>query len=93
MQQSKYFLFEVLTIVIVKCTEFRVVTPCSSKTARRFGITYKTVIQTGGTVAQPTSYTMGKGGSFPGGKRPEREADHSPLTGAQIIRLDGVVLS
>ncbi|PNF16143.1 hypothetical protein B7P43_G03299 [Cryptotermes secundus] len=32
----------------------------------------------------PTSYTMGAGSSFPGVKRPVREADHSPPTSAEI---------
>jgi hypothetical protein len=32
-----------------------------------------------GSGAHPASYTMGTGGSFPGGKeRPGRDADHSP---------------
>jgi hypothetical protein len=35
------------------------------------------VVQTGSGV-HPTSYPMGTGGSFPGVKRPGREADHSP---------------
>jgi hypothetical protein len=30
------------------------------------------------------SYTMGTGGSFPGVKRPGREADHSPSTSAEV---------
>jgi hypothetical protein len=35
--------------------------------------------------AHPASYTMGTGGSFPGGKaRPERDADHSPLSSAEV---------
>jgi hypothetical protein len=51
-----------------------------------------------------TSYTMGTGGSFPGVKRPGREADHSPPTSAvgqenvdlyihSPIRLHGIVLN
>jgi hypothetical protein len=33
--------------------------------------------------AHPASYTVGTGGSFPGGKaRPERDADHSPPSSA-----------
>jgi hypothetical protein len=32
------------------------------------------------TEARPTSYPMGTGGPFPGGKaRPERDADHLPF--------------
>jgi hypothetical protein len=33
------------------------------------------VVQTGSGV-HPTSFTIGTGGSFPGAKRPGREADH-----------------
>jgi hypothetical protein len=47
---------------------------------------------------------MGTKGSFPGGKRPGREADHSPPSSAEVknvwsytstppVRLHGVVLS
>jgi hypothetical protein len=57
-----------------------------------------------GSVAHPASYPMGKKGSFPGVKRPGREAGHSPQSSAEIkvcielylhspIRLHGVVLS
>jgi hypothetical protein len=35
----------------------------------------------------PTSYTMGTGGSFPGVKRPGREADHSPPTSAAVKEM------
>jgi hypothetical protein len=35
--------------------------------------------------AHPASCTMGTGGSFPGGKaRPERDADHSPPSSAEV---------
>jgi hypothetical protein len=35
--------------------------------------------------AHPASYSMGTGGSFPGGKaRPERDADHSPPSSAEV---------
>jgi hypothetical protein len=38
-----------------------------------------------GCGAHPASYTMGTGGSFPGGKaRPERDADHSPPSSAEV---------
>jgi hypothetical protein len=41
-------------------------------------------VQTG-SVAQPASHTMGTGGPFPGGKaRPERDADHSPPSSAEV---------
>jgi hypothetical protein len=30
------------------------------------------------------SYPMGTGGSFPGVKRPDREADHSPPSSAEV---------
>jgi hypothetical protein len=41
-------------------------------------------IQTG-SGAHPASYSMGTGGSFPGGKaRPGRDADHSPLSSAKV---------
>jgi len=50
----------------------------------------------------PPSYAMGTGCSFPGVKRPEREADHSPPSIAKVknawsytstspVRLHGVV--
>jgi hypothetical protein len=32
----------------------------------------------------PASYPMGTGGSFPGVKRPGREADHSPPSSAEV---------
>jgi hypothetical protein len=38
-----------------------------------------------GSGAHPASYTMGTGGSFPGGKvRPGRDADHSPPSSAKV---------
>jgi hypothetical protein len=41
-------------------------------------------VQTG-SGAHPASYPMGAGGSFPGGKaRPERDADHSPASSAEV---------
>jgi hypothetical protein len=41
-------------------------------------------VQTG-SGAHPASYTVGTGGSFPGGKvRPERDADHSPPSSAEV---------
>jgi hypothetical protein len=33
---------------------------------------------------QPVSYPVGSGGSFPGVKRPGREADHSPPSSAEV---------
>jgi hypothetical protein len=44
------------------------------------------IMQTG-FGAHPTSYTMGTGGSFPGLKRPGREADHSPPANAEIKKM------
>jgi hypothetical protein len=44
------------------------------------------VVQTG-TRVHPTSYTMGTGISFPGVKRPRREADHSPPTSAEVKKM------
>jgi hypothetical protein len=42
-------------------------------------------VQTG-SGAHPASCTMGTGGPFPGGKaRPGRDADHSPLSSAEIV--------
>jgi hypothetical protein len=35
----------------------------------------------------PTSYPMGTGGSFPGVKRPGREADHSPPASAEVKKI------
>jgi hypothetical protein len=57
-----------------------------------------------GSEAHPASYPMGTGGSFPGVKRPGREADHSPPSSAEVkecvelyllfpIHLNGVVLN
>jgi hypothetical protein len=43
-------------------------------------------LQTGSGV-HPTSYTMGTGSSFPGVKRPWREADHSPPTSAKVKKM------
>jgi hypothetical protein len=54
--------------------------------------------------ARPASYPMGTGDLSPGIKRPEREADHSSPSSAEVknassytsttpIRLHGVVLS
>jgi hypothetical protein len=41
-------------------------------------------VQTG-CGAHPASYTMGTGGSFPGGKaRPRRDADHSPPSSVEV---------
>jgi hypothetical protein len=37
--------------------------------------------------AQPVSYSMGTGDSFPGGKWQGREADHSPPTTAEIKKM------
>jgi hypothetical protein len=38
-----------------------------------------------GSGAHPTSCTMGTGGPFPGDKaRPGRDADHSPLSSADV---------
>jgi hypothetical protein len=43
-------------------------------------------VQTG-SGAHPASYTVGTGGSFPGGKaRPGRDADHSPPLLPNVIR-------
>jgi hypothetical protein len=36
--------------------------------------------------AHPTSYTMGTGGPYPGGKaRPGRDAHHSPPSKAEVV--------
>jgi hypothetical protein len=38
--------------------------------------------------AHPASCTMGTGGSFPWGKaRPGRDADHSPLSSAEVVNV------
>jgi hypothetical protein len=43
------------------------------------------VVQTS-SGAHPASCIMGTGGPFPGGKaRPERDADHSPLSSAEVV--------
>jgi hypothetical protein len=42
-------------------------------------------VQTG-SGAHPASCPMGTGGPFPGGKaRPERDADHSPPSSAEVV--------
>jgi hypothetical protein len=42
-------------------------------------------VQTGSGV-HPASCPMGTGGPFPGGKsRPERDADHSPTSSAEVV--------
>jgi hypothetical protein len=57
-----------------------------------------------GSGTHPASYPMGTRGSFPGVKRPGREADHPPPSSAEVknawsytsippIRLHGMVLS
>jgi hypothetical protein len=41
-----------------------------------------------GSGAHPASCTMGTGGPFPGGKaRPGRDADHSPLSSADVVNV------
>jgi len=37
-----------------------------------------------GSGAQPASYSFGTGGCFPGGRRPGREADHSPSSSTEV---------
>jgi hypothetical protein len=44
------------------------------------------VVQTGSGV-HPTFYPMDTGGSFPGVKRPGREADHLPPTSAEVKKM------
>jgi hypothetical protein len=44
------------------------------------------IVQTGSGV-HPTSYTMGTGGSFTGVKRPGRQADHSPPTSPEVMKM------
>jgi hypothetical protein len=41
-------------------------------------------LQKTGSGVHKASYPMGTGGSFPGGKRQGREADHSPPTRAEV---------
>jgi hypothetical protein len=40
-----------------------------------------------GSGDHPTSYSMGAGGSFPGVKRPGREADRSPPSSAAVKKM------
>jgi hypothetical protein len=44
------------------------------------------MVQTGSGV-HPTSYPMGSAGSFPGVKRPGREADRSPPASAEVKKM------
>jgi hypothetical protein len=73
------------------------------KISWRFHISLHHRVQNG-SGAHPTSYPMGIRGSFPGVKRPGREADHSPPSRAKVknawsytstlpIRLHGMMLS
>jgi hypothetical protein len=41
--------------------------------------------------AHPASYPMGTRGSFPGVKRPGREADHSPPSTAEVKKMSGAI--
>jgi len=41
-------------------------------------------------VTHPASYPMGIRVSFPGGKRPGREADHSPSCSAEVRMLTAI---
>jgi hypothetical protein len=50
----------------------------------RFSFSYSTFKSQTGSGVHSTSYKMGIGGSFPGVKRQEREADHSPRTSAEV---------
>jgi hypothetical protein len=44
------------------------------------------VCRPAGSGAHPASCPMGTGGAFPGGKaRPGRDADHSPLSSAEVV--------
>jgi hypothetical protein len=52
-----------------------------SESGRDFSLRY--CIQTG-SGPHPASYRMGAGGSFPGVRRPGREADHSPPCSAEV---------
>jgi hypothetical protein len=49
--------------------------------ARNFSLYHRLQNASG---AHPASYPMGTKGSFPGGKRPKREADHSHLSSAEV---------
>jgi hypothetical protein len=50
-------------------------------------------VQTG-SGAHPASYTMGTGGPFIGGKaRPVPDADHSPLSSAEVVNEELYLLS
>jgi hypothetical protein len=43
-------------------------------------------VQTGSGAHPASSYTMGTGGTFPGGKaRPGRDADNSPPSSAEVV--------
>jgi hypothetical protein len=44
------------------------------------------IVKTGSGV-HPTSYKIGTGGSFPGVKRQERDADHSPPSSAEVKKM------
>jgi hypothetical protein len=53
--------------------------------ARAKDLSSSLCIQTG-SEAHPVSCPMGTGGPFPGGKaRPGRDADHSPLSCAEVV--------
>jgi hypothetical protein len=52
-----------------------------SRWGQEFSLLY--VVQTG-SEAHPASYPIVTGSTFPGVKRPAREADHSPPTSADV---------
>jgi hypothetical protein len=56
-----------------------------SELGSRWGqeLSFLYVVQTG-SGAHPAFYPMGTGGTFPGVKRPGREADHSPQTSGDV---------
>jgi hypothetical protein len=54
-----------------------------SSPARGWNFSLHHRVQTG-SGAHPASYPMGTRGSFPEEKRPGREADHSPLSSAEV---------
>jgi hypothetical protein len=71
-------IFNPIASVILKILKFRVV-----RGQRIFSSSL--CVQTG-SGANPASCTTGTGGPFPGGKaRPGHDADHSPLSSAEVV--------
>jgi hypothetical protein len=75
-----------MCVICVLCLIVVPLPPGENPFAVKYKYIYIYIVQTGSGV-HPTSYTAGTGGSFPGVKRPGREADHSPPTSAEVKKI------